>query len=597
MLSTLRARLAPPTFEGDPDKTRIGRLLHSTLLAMFAMGLVFVPLGAANPDHRPGVLVIMGAMTAFVPISLLGLVRRGHVRLSCVLLVSLFFIVAVGCVAAVGSVRAPIVSLFLVCIVIAGLILSHRGAVVVAVLSVLAYMGLWSAESAGLLPPSRDAQFATLLTFVATVTATAVFVTMVTRSVDGALARLSRSEQKLSASLKTLKETQSQLLHTQKMEAMGRLAGGVAHDFNNLLTAILGYSDLLLAGTNPNPGVAANVQGIKTAAERAAALTSQLLAFSHKQVLRPRVLDLNAVVVDMEKVLGRVLGEDVDLEYVLAPRLSHVMADPGQVQQIILNLAVNARDAMPRGGRLTIATIDGATENSERQSMGTPAGPGVVLTVTDTGIGMDAETQSRLFEPFFTTKEPGRGTGLGLSSVYGIVEQSGGCIAVDSTPGEGTTFRIWLPRTEELPEVPQPSAAETEAVPGTETILLVEDEDAVRSLMQQFLEQGGYTVLVARDADEAVRLHDRRPGSIDLLLTDVVLPGSMNGIELAERLAALRPEMRVLCVSGYADRVVGWDDARARDLAFMQKPFSTQALMRQVRQMLDEPSAAPSGSS
>ena len=593
MLSTLRARLAPPTFEGDPDKTRIGRLLHSTLLATFVLGVVFVPLGAANPENRPGVLAIMGGMTALVPTSLLWLVRRGHVKLSCVLFVSLFFIAVVGCVAVVGSVRAPIVSLFLVCIVIAGLILSHRGAVVVAVLSLLAYVGLWSAERAGMLPPLRDTQFASLVTFVAAVTATAVFVTMVTRSVEGALGRLRRSERRLSESLETLRETQSQLLHTQKMEAVGRLAGGVAHDFNNLLTAILGYSDLLLGDTTPNPAMASHLRGIQTAAERAAALTSQLLAFSHKQILHPRVLDLNAVVVDMKEMLGRMLGEDIVLEFELAPRLGHVMADPGQVQQIILNLAANARDAMPHGGTLTITTSDlVATEAGGWEAIGVRSGAGVVLAVTDTGVGMDVETQSRMFEPFFTTKDVGEGTGLGLSSVYGIVEQSSGCIRVDSEPGQGTTFRIWLPRTDAPLEARPASAPAAEALQGTETILLVEDEDVLRTLMRQFLVQNGYTVLAAGDADEAIQLHDQQAGRIHLLLTDVVLPGKMNGMDLAERLGQLRPEMRVLCMSGYTDRAGTLDDAPAHGPAFMSKPFKAQSLLSKVREVLGEPTPA-----
>ena len=590
MLRAIRARLAPPTFEGDPDKTRIGGLLHSSLLAMFAMGLVFVPLGAMSPGSYPGVLAIMAAMTALVPASLLWLVRRGHVRLSCVLLVSLFFMAIVGAVAVVGSVRAPIASLFLVCIVIAGLIFNHRGTVVVAVLSLLAIFGLWSAERAGLLAPFRDAQFAPVLTLVGAITATAAFVIIVTRSVNGALNRLRLSEQRLSESLETLKETQSQLLHTQKMEAVGRLAGGVAHDFNNLLTAIMGYSDLLLGDTTHNPATASRLRGIQSAAERAAALTSQLLAFSHKQLLQPRVLDLNAVVGDMKEMLGRMLGEDIVLELELAPRLGHVMADPGQAQQIIINLVVNARDAMPHGGRLTIATsgLD-ETEECGREPMVVRSGPGVVLTVTDTGVGMDAETQSRLFEPFFTTKEPGEGTGLGLSSVYGIVEQSGGDICVDSEPDHGTTFRIWLPRTDAPLEARQPSAATTETLQGTETILLVEDEEVLRTLIGQFLVEKGYSVLVAGDADEAIRLHDRQAGPIHLLLTDVVLPGRMNGVDLAERLGQLRPEMRILCVSGYADRAGILDDAPVRGLVFMNKPFKARSLMRKVREVLDEP--------
>jgi PAS domain S-box-containing protein len=368
------------------------------------------------------------------------------------------------------------------------------------------------------------------------------------------------------------KELESQLRQAQKMEAVGRLAGGIAHDFNNLLTAIAGYSEFLIAGQTEDK-LRRHAQEIKKAADRAAALTGQLLAFSRRQVLQPRVLDLNSVVSDMDMMLRRLIGEDVELVTMLDPALSPVLADPTQVEQVIVNLAVNARDAMPQGGSVTVETSNVRIDDDEF----------VELRLTDTGVGMTETERQQLFDPFFTTKE--FGTGLGLATVYGIVEQSGGTIDVDSAPGHGSSFRILLPATKapvEEREAQQAQAPET----GEETILLVEDEAVVRQLVAEILETSGYSVLPAGDGPSALEILRRHNGTVDLLVTDVVMPG-MSGPEVATAVTAMRPGTQVLYISGYTDQAIGHHGVLEPGIAFLQKPFSADDLARKVRHVLD----------
>jgi len=383
------------------------------------------------------------------------------------------------------------------------------------------------------------------------------------------------------------RQLEDELRQAQKMEAVGRLAGGIAHDFNNLLTVIMGQTQLLrLRGERPTPPDG-EVALIEKAAERAAELTRQLVAFSRKQVLQPKVIDLNAVVNHMGAMLRRVIGERIELVMSLKPRLWRVKADPGQVEQVIMNLALNARDAMPAGGRLTMTTTNVTVEaTSQRQRALAPPGAYVALTVSDTGCGMDAQTQSRVFEPFFTTKEIGRGAGLGLSTVYGIVNQSGGAIRVDSEPGGGSTFTIYLARVDDPIPPLEPRRPAIEALRGSETILVVEDEDEVRDVVLQALGINGYSVLQARDGREALAIADRQPGPIHLLVTDVVMP-HMNGRELAEQLSPRRPEMKVLYMSGYTNDFVRSPSAGDQQTAFLQKPFSCETLGQKVRGVLD----------
>jgi len=396
----------------------------------------------------------------------------------------------------------------------------------------------------------------------------------------------SRLYQETQRAYDELSETQDQLTQARKMEAVGRLAGGIAHDFNNLLTVMTGRSQLLLRRLTTEDPVRAEIELIEKTANRAADLTRQLLAFSRKQILQPTVMNLNAAVATMSEMLRRMIGEDVLLVTALDPSLGWVQADPSQIEQIVINLAVNARDAMPKGGRLTLGTANVELEGAyARAHVGAHPGPHVMLAVSDTGVGMDADTRTRIFEPFFTTKGPGKGTGLGLATVYGIVKQSGGHICVYSELGQGTAFKIYLPRVDPAADPVEPGGLLAHVAQGRETILLVEDEGAVRELARDILEANGYAVLEARHGDEALAICERHSEAIHLMLTDVVMPG-MNGRELAERLARLRPETKVLYMSGYTDNAIVLHGVLNGRAVFLQKPFTPDALARKVREVL-----------
>jgi PAS domain S-box-containing protein len=380
-------------------------------------------------------------------------------------------------------------------------------------------------------------------------------------------------------------ELENQLRQAQKMEAVGRLAGGVAHDFNNLLTAIIGYSESLLGEGGHDEPTRESISEIRDAGKRAASLTSQLLAFSRKQVLQPKTLDLNALILQMSKMLRRLIGEDVALATDLAPALAPVRVDPGQIEQIVMNLAVNARDAMPSGGRLAISTRDVVLDDASAAAHeGARPGPHVLLEVADTGEGISDDVRAHLFEPFFTTKEPGKGTGLGLSTVYGIVRQSGGAIEVASDVGKGTTFRIYLPRTAGEAAAPAERTAAKIAASGKETVLVVEDEDVVRRLATLALRSAGFEVIDARGGPEAIAAFERAE-RVDLVLTDVVMPG-MPGRELADRLLARRPGLPVLFMSGYTDDAVTRGGELREGTVLLQKPFTPGALVGKVREVL-----------
>lgn len=380
-----------------------------------------------------------------------------------------------------------------------------------------------------------------------------------------------------------LRDREEQLRQSQKMEAVGRLAGGIAHDFNNLLTAINGYGELALWQLEGNSLVRKDIEEIGKAGERAASLTSQLLAFSRKQVLQPRLVDLSGLVADTQRMLQRVIGEDIELITQLEPQLGKVKADPGQVEQVIMNLAVNARDAMPNGGRLVLRTSNVVLGPGRVTG---PIGSCVMIEASDTGGGMDAEIQSHIFEPFFTTKPKGCGTGLGLSTVYGIVKQSGGHVEVHSEPRKGTTFRVYLPRVDAQSQGAEIAGAGVLAR-GGETILVVEDEDAVRDVACQVLEACGYKTLSARGAEDALGVCDRAAGSIHLMLTDVVMP-YINGRELAQQLSARWPKMKVLYMSGYTDDAILRCGLANLEVDFLTKPFSASALAQKVREVLDD---------
>ena len=380
---------------------------------------------------------------------------------------------------------------------------------------------------------------------------------------------------------------EQQLRQAQKMEAVGRLAGGVAHDFNNLLMVIKGHTELLMNGLPPADGMSRKISQIDRAADRATALTKQLLAFSRMQVLQPRVMSLNGVVEDMGKLLPRLIGEDVELGIRMAQDLGKIRADASQMEQIIMNLAVNARDAMPTGGRLLIETSNAELDRTYNTTHPiVKAGRYVLLAVSDTGTGMDAETQAHIFEPFFTTKEPGKGTGLGLATVYGVVKQSGGFVWVYSEVGKGTSFKIYLPRVdqpEDKGSVPLPFA---EAPRGTETILLAEDEQDVREVAREFLESGGYTVIEAHNGAEALRLAVEHKAAINLLVTDMVMPG-MTGKELARRLQHQHSGIGVVYMSGYSEQTAAETTQAEANMLLLTKPFSRGSILRAVREALN----------
>jgi len=393
----------------------------------------------------------------------------------------------------------------------------------------------------------------------------------------------------------SLRKAEEQLRQARRIEAIGRLAGGVAHDINNLMTIVIGYGEMLLAQLPPDSPVLEQVKAMKEAGDRATSITRQLLAFSRKQVLMPTVVSLNGVVSDMEQMLRRVIGEDVEIACHLEPELGRVNVDRSQMEQVIMNLAINARDAMPQGGKLTLQTRNAFLD--EQYAQGAPeVQPGryVMLAVTDTGSGMDAYTKAHLFEPFFTTKDLGRGTGLGLATVYGVVKQSGGYIYVYSEPGHGTTFKVYLPEVM-APESPRASSESAGLAAGTETVLLVEDDDHVRAFSRLMLQTSGYTVLEAADGAEAIQLCEHDPRPIDLLLTDAIMP-RISGRVLAERMIHSRPGIKVLFMSGHTEDHVLRTGVLAAEMAFIQKPFTGSELTRKVREVLDSRGSGSEGS-
>jgi PAS domain S-box-containing protein len=381
---------------------------------------------------------------------------------------------------------------------------------------------------------------------------------------------------------------QEQLHQSQKMEAIGRLAGGIAHDFNNLLTVIKGYSQLSLIETKDNDPLKENIEEIKSASERAADLTRQILAFGRRQIMEMKVLDLNVILKNLDKMLCRLIGEDIELATLLAEDLGKVKVDPGQIEQVIINLVVNSRDAMPNGGKLTIETANvELDEEYAHAHIAVKPGRYVMISVSDTGIGMAKEVRERVFEPFYTTKERGKGTGLGLSTVYGIVKQSEGNIWVYSEPGKGTTFKIYLPRVDEpLEEVPE-KVIEGELPRGDETILVAEDNEEVRKVIVRILKRQGYNVLEAAHGDEALLVCKEHEGPIHLMVPDVVMPG-MSGRELAERLSSIHPNIKVLYMSGYTDNVITHHGILEKGINYIQKPFTVDGLARKVREVLDK---------
>ena len=413
------------------------------------------------------------------------------------------------------------------------------------------------------------------------------------RTIEGSIAPLRDDKGDITGAVLVFRDItqrkvlEGQLLQAQKMEAIGGLTAGLAHDFNNLLTSVISYSSFLLESMDKDDPMRQDIEEIKKAGKRAASLTGQLLAFSRKQVLQPKVLDLNVLITNIEKMLRRLIEENVELEMVLEQEPGKVEVDPGQMEQAIMNLSINARDAMPQGGKLIIETANVDLDEAYAHShLTVQPGPYVMLVVSDTGTGMDQETRSHIFEPFFTTKEKGVGTGLGLSTVYGIVKQSNGYIWVYSEPGQGSTFKVYLPRVEKDEEVEKEQVS-MDSLSGSETILVVEDDEEVLNLEQRIIKGHGYSVLKAQDGEEAMRVGEQHDGPIHLMVTDVVMP-KMSGKELAEQLRSLYPEMKVLYISGYTDNIIFHHGVLDTGAAFLQKPFTPEVLAGKVREMLDQ---------
>jgi signal transduction histidine kinase len=408
------------------------------------------------------------------------------------------------------------------------------------------------------------------------------------RLVEGIAAQVGLAFERREAEF-TRTRLETELRHAQKMDAIGRLASGVAHDFNNILTVILGRSEILRGALTAEHKLYRHADLIQKSAERASSLTQQLLALSRKQVLEPRVLDLDALLGGLNRMLRRLIGEHIDLAVTVAPGLGRIKADPGQIQQVILNLVVNARDAMPDGGRLVMEAAGVELDDAlAREHPGTKAGRYVMLTVSDSGVGMDEAIRAHLFEPFFSTKGPGRGTGLGLATVYGIVKQSGGLITYESQPGKGTSFRVYLPQVDEPVDAVEPEVEPPGPSHGSETILLVEDDEFLRATAREMLELYGYRIVDARHPGEALLVAERRAEPLDLLLTDVVMP-QMSGPELAERVVGLRPRIKTLFMSGYADDPTFQEAGLPPGVVLLRKPFSADALAQKVREVLDTP--------
>jgi nitrogen-specific signal transduction histidine kinase/CheY-like chemotaxis protein len=394
----------------------------------------------------------------------------------------------------------------------------------------------------------------------------------------------------VSEDITELRQVEERFLQAQKMEAVGSLAGGVAHDFNNLITVILSYSEMLLSELPANDPLRADAEEIRKAGERASELTRQLLTFSRRQVIQPKVVRINELIEATGNMLERLIAENIALAMALDPEAGAVRVDAGQMEQVIVNLAVNARDAMPDGGRLLIESknIDFPEPGEpDQESPLYPSGRNVMLAVSDTGIGMDAETQKRIFEPFYTTKEPGKGTGLGLSTVYGIVRQSGGQISVYSEPGKGTSFKVYLPRVDDVPETREEIAAQAKSAAGRETVLIVDDDPAVLSIARYALDRLGYHVISMDDGESALAYLTKQNPPIDLLVTDLNMP-RMSGRILADRFAAIHPYARILFVSGYTDDAVVRHDMLESGAHYLAKPFTPDSLARKVREVLDE---------
>jgi signal transduction histidine kinase len=569
----------------DEQTNLRARLLYLALVTFAVYCAVLAGLSFLfQPDPMP--LVISATGLILLCIVLLFPTRRGRTGPVAIVFVSLLWVFVTIIAVFNGGVTGAGPFNYVMVVTLAGLLLGLWPCIGVAVATVVALLIMVIAQAKGALPPVAfpSNPMSLWMTFSANILLAALYLGVSRRDAQVALTRARDSERDLRNANKNLSAAQEQLLQAQKMEAVGQLAGGVAHDFNNLLTAIQGYASLLQKKHDDW----LELGEIVAAAQRGARLTGQLLAFSRKQIRQPRVIDFNAVVRDMDLMLQRLIGEQITLQTRLTPELFAIKADPGQMEQTLLNIALNARDAMPSGGTLLIetsnVTLSGEYVDTHADI---PAGEYMMLAVSDTGVGIRDEDRSRIFEPFFTTKPSGKGVGLGLSTVFGIVKQSGGHIHIYSETDAGTTFKIYLPRVDMDAETAVETTEPVDARRGDETILVVEDEETVRSLTRQILEQRGYSVRTASCGEEAMEECKRADWEIDLLITDVVLPGGTDGPELVSQLEKEYPGLPVLFISGYTDNAIAHHGLLNPGVHFLQKPFLPRELHCKVRDLLD----------
>jgi signal transduction histidine kinase len=581
----LRRLLVPPDVGGGPELARLTRLVHTALVVGIAIDLIAGPPVASLLSPWPELALALNGLLLVVFVGLLILTRHGRARLAAWLLILVLWLYQSAMLWWFGGLRTPGIVTFFAVVLMAALFLGPRGSVVALVLSVAASLAVLLAEKAGLLP-AVQAPSAVLIWVLLLINLFAVVVLA-----HLAFAELRRANLSLQAEIderrreeETRRRLEEQLRQSQKLEAVGRLAGGVAHDFNNLLMVITGHGELLRRGLEAEDPRRRKLNQMMSAADRASRLVRQLLAFSRSQALEPQRVDLDALVSEAARMLRPLMGSNISLETRLQASPRQVWIDPAKIEQVIMNLALNARDAMPDGGRLDIGT-----ESRDVDDAGA-ASPGryVVLSVRDTGAGMDAQTRSRVFEPFFTTKSSGQRTGLGLAMAYGIVQQSGGHIAVESERGHGTAFHIHLPLLDADADSGPAEEPPAEGARGQETILVVEDEESIRELARELLAGLGYGVLCAESGETALAAAERHSGPIHLVLADVVMPG-LEAPDLVARLRETRPSTRALYMSGHSGPELashGFDEGRPD---FLPKPFGRDLLARRVREILDRP--------